>query len=410
MSAAEQASVCRICGGQTQQFLDLGDQPLSGTFLSPTATVPEFFYQLRVCRCQECGMVQLVDEVPRDRMFTPHYPFFTSSSARMSKHFTLTAKFLYSAYCEEEDPFVIEIGANDGTLLTTFADEGVRHLGVDPAGLPGERAAERGVTMLHDFFEERTAAQIRDAHGLADVIFAANTLCHIPYLDNIFRGVDTILAPKGVFIFEDPYLADILRLTSFDQIYDEHFYYFSASSVDKAARCWGLELIDVERLPVHGGEVRYTLARRGQRPRADAVDALIQDEQNLGLDNFATFTDFAARVQDRRDQLVAQLRELHESGMNIAGYAATAKSATLLNYCQIDKNLVPVIYDTTPEKQGLLSPGAHIPVAAFPESADTPDVYLLLAWNHTEEILAKETEFKAKGGRWLRYVPDVTLT
>lgn len=401
---------CRICGGNAQQFLDLGRQPLSNTFRAPDTTDSEYSFTLKVCRCDNCGMVQLVDEVPRDEMFTAHYPFFTSSSTHMTEHFTRTAHRLCEQYCSDVDPFVIEIGANDGTMLSTFAKAGIRHLGVDPAGIPGERAAERGVLMLHDFFEQRTAVTIRAEHGPADLVFAANTLCHIPYLDDVFRGIDTVLSNSGVFIFEDPYIGDIISRTAFDQIYDEHFYFFSATTVDLMAHNWGFELIDIDRFGVHGGEVRYTLARKGRRARKDAVDMHIRHELALGLGAFDVFAAFADRVRDRRDRLVDMLYSLTSSGKSIAGYAATAKSATLLNYCGIGPNLLPVIYDTTPEKQGLLTPGSHIPVAAFPGPDDKlPDVYLLLAWNHAEEIITKEDTFRKSGGRWLHYVPDVML-
>lgn len=190
------------------------------------------------------------------------------------------------------------------------------------AGQPGDRAAERGVAMLHDFFEERTARQVLAEHGRADVIYAANTLCHIPYLGEIFRAARTLLGPDGVFVFEDPYLGDIVRLGSFDQIYDEHFFLFSATTIDAAARRW----------------------------------------------------DLAAEVRSRGEQLVAALTELREQGKRVAGYAATAKSATLLNYCGVGPDLVAEVHDTTPTKQGRLTPGTHIPVTAFPGVDGRPDV------------------------------------
>ena len=408
---AQSTHECRVCRGRTDQFLDLGRQPLSDRFVLPLATEPEFFFDLRVRGCADCGMVQLADEVPRDRMFTADYPFFTSSSSGMVDHFTRTAHRLIDEFCQVDDPFVVEIGANDGTMLETVASRGIRHLGVDPAGLAGRRAQDRGVAMLLDFFEARTAQQILVEHGHADVVYAANTMCHIPYIDQVFHGLDALLAADGVFVFEDPYLGDIIRLGSFDQIYDEHFYLFSASSVDALAKRWGMELIDVERLPVHGGEVRYTLARAGRHQRRDSVDALIREERDLKLHDLEGLMQFAAEVADRADRLVACLEDLRAQGLRVAGYAATAKSATVLNYCGIGSDLLPVIYDTTPEKQGLLTPGTGIPIAPFPAAGDDlPDVYLLFAWNHAAEIMAKEKDFVQRGGRWLGYVPEVALS
>jgi methylation protein EvaC len=296
-------------------------------------------------------------------------------------------------------------------MLSALAERGVRHLGVDPAGnLVGE-SHELGVQAIATFFEARSARDIREQHGCADVVYAANTLCHIPYLDEIFTGLDALLAPEGVFVFEDPYLGDIVRIGSYDQIYDEHFYLFSATSVARIAARWGFELVDVERLAVHGGEVRYTLARFGSRPAASAVAELIAEEAAQGLHDLDVLRAFAAEVAGRRTELVKLLESLAADGKRVAGYAATAKSATVLNYCGIGTELLPVVYDTTPEKQGRLTPGSHIPVRSFPtDSADYPDYFLLFAWNHADEVMAKEQEFAARGGRWIRYVPDVSLS
>ncbi|HZL04604.1 MAG TPA: class I SAM-dependent methyltransferase, partial [Coriobacteriia bacterium] len=250
--------------------------------------------------------------------------------------------------------------------------------------------------------------EIREQHGRADVVYAANTLCHIPYLDEVFTGLDTLLTQDGVLVFEDPYLGDIVRIGSFDQIYDEHFYFFSATSVSRIVDRWGFSLVDVERLPVHGGEVRYTVARTGRRAPSAAVVAMVQEEARSGLHDPAVLTAFADEVQARRVQLRDLLRSIRSEGREVAGYAATAKSATVLNYCGIGPDLLPVVYDTTPEKQGRLTPGSHIPVRRFPDNvADYPDYFLLFAWNHADEVMEKEQEFAARGGRWIRYVPRV---
>ena len=208
-------------------------------------------------------MVQLMEEVPRDRMFHESYPYVSSGSAVMREHFQAIAKRFLATELTGPDPFVVELGSNDGTMLQVIAESGIRHLGVEPSGGVADLAAAKGIRVRKDFFEEATATDILAADGPADVIYAANTLCHIPYMESILRGVDRLLAPGGVFVFEDPYFADILERTSFDQIYDEHFFFFTARSVQEMARRFGFELVDVERLSVHGGEVRYTLSRPG---------------------------------------------------------------------------------------------------------------------------------------------------
>jgi methylation protein EvaC len=401
-------SNCRVCTGRLHEFFDFGRQPLSDAFLKPDDTGEEFFFRLAVGICVSCAMVQLVEEVPRDRMFHADYPYHSSGSSVMREHFRRTAEGFLANELAGPDPFAVEIGCNDGVMLGAISDAGVRHLGVEPSSGVAEVAGGRGIRVLTEFFEEATAAAIRAAHGQADLIYSANTICHIPYLDSIFRGVDALLKPDGVFVFEDPYLGDIVERTSFDQIYDEHFYFFSAESVRAMARRFGFDLIDVERLPVHGGEVRYRIGRRGVLRPTKAVDELLDRERDKGLAEPATFGTFAANVRRNRDELVALLDGLRREGRRVVGYGATAKSATVTNFCGIGPELVSHVCDSTPAKQGLLTPGAHIPVLPPDVFAQPyPDYALLFAWNHAEEIMAKEREFRDAGGRWIMYVPDV---
>ncbi|MBW1596591.1 class I SAM-dependent methyltransferase [Streptomyces sp. JJ38] len=405
------APACRVCGASLREFLDLGRQPLSDAFLTPDADPSEeFFFHLAVGHCTGCTMVQLMEEVPREKMFREDYPYHSSGSSVMRAHFTATARGLLDRELTGEDPFLVELGCNDGVMLDTVRQAGVRHLGVDPSAGVGDVARAKGVRVRTAFFEEATAREIAAEDGRADVVYAANTLCHIPYLDSVFRGLDAVLAPGGVFVFEDPYLGDIVERTSYDQIYDEHFYLFTARSVAALAERFGFELVDVERLPVHGGEVRYTLARAGARTPAPAVAALLAEEAERGLAEPETLDAFATRVARSREDLLALLTRLRDEGRTVVAYGATAKSATVANYCGIGPDLVSFVCDTTPAKQGRLTPGAHLPVRPATAFAEPhPDYALLFAWNHAEEIMAKEPAFTASGGHWITYVPEVRV-
>lgn len=404
----QQKPPCQICGGPVREFLDFGKQPLSDRFVAPDSTEPEFFYRLAVGMCEECTMVQLMEEVPRDEMFHAEYPYHSSGSRVMQEHFTQVARTFLGTELVGPDPFIVELGCNDGVMLKTVSESGVRHLGVEPSGSVADVAAASGIRVRKDFFEAATAAAILAEEGPADVIYAANTLCHIPYMDSVLQGVQTLLAPNGAFVFEDPYFADIVARTSFDQIYDEHFYFFTVRSVRTMAARHGLELVDAERLPVHGGEVRYTLARAGARRPSAEVARLLAEEDAQELTGFATLERFASAVEKRRDELVSLLRRLRDEGRHVVGYGATAKSATVLNYCGIGQDLLAYISDSTPAKQGRLTPGSHIPVLP-PERFRSryPDYAVLFAWNHAEEIMANEEEFRAAGGQWIGYVPGV---
>ncbi|MGH3804761.1 MAG: methyltransferase domain-containing protein, partial [Pseudonocardiaceae bacterium] len=334
---------CCICGGLLREFFDLGRQPLSSAFRLPDQLEGEFFFRLAVGVCESCTMVQLIDEVPRDRMFHQNYPYLSSGSAAMRKHFEQTANYFLETELAGPDAFIVELGCNDGIMLRTIAETGVRHLGVEPSGGVAEVARENGVRVTTEFFQESLAVQVRAADGPAKMIYAANTVCHIPYLDSVFRGVDTLLAPDGVFVFEDPYLTEIIDQTAFDQIYDEHFFFFTVSSVSAMAEHFGFELVDVERLPVHGGEVRYTIARKGQRSVSNAVGRLLAEERVRGLTDLGTLQTFVSKVERMRTELVALLRTLRTEGRTVVGYGATAKSATVTNYCGIGPDLVSFV-------------------------------------------------------------------
>ncbi|RSM75249.1 SAM-dependent methyltransferase [Amycolatopsis sp. WAC 01375] len=403
-------ATCRVCDGDVHEFLDLGRQPLSDAFREPGSDAMEFFFRLAVGRCESCTMVQLTEPVPREKMFHEDYPYHSSGSAVMREHFASVARRFLATELAVPDPFIVEMGCNDGVMLSTIHRAGVRHLGFEPSGRVAELARAEGVRVRTEFFEDATAAEVRDAEGPAQVVFAANTMCHIPYPDSIFRGVDALLAPDGVFVFEDPYLGDVVEKTSFDQIYDEHFFLFSAHSVRAMAEHHGFELVDVERLPVHGGEVRYTLARAGKRTPSAAVAALLAEEDARGLSGMATLRRFADGVMRVRDDLVELLRRLRVDGSSVVAYGATAKSATVTNFCDIGPELVSYVCDSTPAKQHRMTPGKHIPVrppAAFRDPY--PDYALLFAWNHADEIMANEQEFRRSGGRWISYVPNVRV-
>ncbi|WP_017587955.1 class I SAM-dependent methyltransferase [Nocardiopsis ganjiahuensis] len=391
--------------------MDFGRQPLSDAFRDPADTSEEFFYRLAVGACADCEMVQMMEEVPRERMFHEGYPYYSSGSSVMRDHFRSTAQKLLAEHAAGDDPFVVELGCNDGVMLETVARAGVRHLGMEPSTGVSEVARDKGVRVRNAFFEKATALRIREEDGPADVVYAANTFCHIPYVDSVLEGITALLAPGGVFVFEDPYFGDVSEKASFDQFYDEHFFLFTATSVRNMARRFGLELVDVERLPTHGGELRYTLAREGSRTPAPAVGALLAEEDKRALTSPEVLSSFTRRVGENRERLVEELRSLRDQGRRVVGYGATAKSATVLNFCGIGPDLLEFICDTTPAKQGRLTPGSHVMVrdhGAFTDSY--PDYALLLAWNHAEEIMAKETGFRDAGGRWLRYVPDVRTT
>nr|ABY66027.1 C-methyltransferase [Actinomadura madurae] len=399
---------CKICGGAVRQVLDLGRQPRANAFIPPEEAEREFTFRLALDMCDVCTMVQLHEVVPQEMRYHGSYRYHASGSAGHRKHFEGVARDLLRTELAGADPFIVEIGCNDGVMLSTVAESGVRHLGVDPSANVTALAAERGVRVRTAFFDEGLAEEIRAADGPADVLYGANTVCHIAHLESLFRGAVRLLKPDGIFVFEEPYLGTILDRTAFDQIYDEHCYYFTARSVQAAAELFGLELVDVAPTPLHGGEIRYTLSPAGARRPSPAVQRMLDAEAVRRLADPATLTQFAHTIAGVRDDLLGLLREITAAGHTVAGYGAPGKAATATAFFGIGPELVPFVSDSTPAKQGLLVPGSHIPVRPPEEFRRArPDYALLFAWNHADEIMAKEREFRNAGGRWIRYVPDV---
>ncbi len=403
-------AACLICKTAIEPFINFGKMPIANGFLNPEQFAQEYFFELKVAFCPTCKMVQLTEQPDREKMFHDNYAFYSSTSTRMSHHFKAFAEDVMKTYVSTGDPFVAEIGSNDGIMLQHFAKANIRHLGIEPSANVARVAREKGVNSISKFFDEELAMQIVAEYGQADAFLGANVMCHIPYLHSVIAGIKRLLKPKGVVMFEDPYLADILEKTSYDQIYDEHAFYFSIASVDYLFSQYGFELIDIQPQNVHGGSMRYVLGHSGAYPVSPSVIAQKKKEELLGLSRKETYDGLRRKIEKSREKLISLLRDLKKQNRRVVGYAATSKSTTVTNYCGITPDLVEFISDTTPIKQGKYSPGVHIPVRAYEEfKNDYPDYALLFGWNHAEEIMEKELAFRDAGKHWIVYVPEVNI-
>lgn len=399
---------CLVCEKEIEPFINFGKMPIANGFLEKDAFKDEIFVELKAAFCPNCKMMQLTDFVDRERMFHGNYPFYSSTSRLMAIHFKQFADDILKKL--GTDAFVVELGSNDGIMLKNFAERGIRHLGVEPSANVAEEAMKKGVNTVISFFDKKLAGEIIAKYGYADVITAANVICHIPYIHSIMEGIKILLKPDGAFIYEDPYAGDIIKKTSYDQIYDEHAFYFSASSVSWLANMHELELVDVIPQDVHGGSMRYVICHKGVRKISPAVTALINEEEYMGLGLESTYERFRINIERSREKLLEILRKLKSDGKRIAGYAATSKSTTVTNYCGIGPELIDYISDTTPMKQGKYSPGTHIPIMPYSDFTENyPEYALLFAWNHAKEIMAKENAFIGSGGKWIVYVPEVKI-
>jgi len=401
---------CLVCRTLIEPFMSFGKMPIANGFLKKDQFGEEYFFELKVASCPECGMFQLIEQPDRTKMFNENYAFFSGTSKNMAVHFQEFAKHLKGDYLSSKDPFVVEVGSNDGIMLKNFVDSGIRHLGIEPSANVAKAATDKGINTICKFFDEECAKEIVAKHGQADAFLGANVMCHIPYLHSVIKGAKILIKPKGVMIFEDPYLGDVIEKTTYDQIYDEHVFLFSVSSIKNLFARHDMELIDIEPQETHGGSMRYIIANKGKRPVSARLNRQLEEEKALGLDRAETYDMFRKNCERYRNELMGLLRDIKKKGKRIVGYAATSKSTTIMNYCGITEDHIEFISDTTPLKQGKFSPGVHIPVRPYEDfKADYPDYALLFAYNHAKEIMAKEKDFMVSGGKWITYVPKVQI-
>ncbi len=396
---------CRICQHEITPFMTYGPMPIANGFLTPEMFKDEYFFDLNPAFCEQCYSFQIENQPDPEIMFHDHYAFFSRTSKQMQVHFKSYADWVYEQHLSKDDPFVVEIGSNDGIMLENFAKKNIRHLGVEPSENVANEALKHGVKSIIRFFGADTAVDVVKEYGQADALIAANVMCHIPDLNDIAQGVDILLTKTGVLIFEDPYLGSMIEKVSYDQIYDEHVFLFSALSIANIFSPYGFELTDVLPQQTHGGSMRYVLARKGSRMVTSKVAEIIAAERAAGLHLPETYFQFSKNCEASRERLVRLLSEEKAAGRRVVGYAATSKSTTILNYCSIGEDLIEFISDTTPIKQGKFSPGMHIPVKSHDAFVENyPDIAVLFAWNHQTEIVEKEKEFATHGGRWLTHI------
>ena len=403
-------SKCLICDSEYSSFVDFGVMPIANAFATKEQIKNEYTFPMKVGFCGNCNMVQLVEQPDREKMFHENYAFFSSTSNYMKGHFKLFANSVSELQDLNENSFVVEVGCNDGILLENFIIENIPCLGVEPSENVAQVAMEKGIEVSTQFFDRPLAEHILQSHQKADAILSANVMCHIPYIHSIYDGVKTLLKEGGVFIFEDPYLGEIIEKTSFDQIYDEHVFLFSALSVNYLANMHDLELVNVEPQITHGGSMRYTIAHKGVKIVSQSVINLIKKEKKLGLDKKQSYLSFTDNVNKIKNDLINLLTKLKNDGKKVVAYGATSKSTTVTNYFGITPDLVECIYDTTPIKQNKLSPGAHIPVLPYDQFRESdPDYVLLFAWNHATEIMKKESDYMGHDRHWITYIPNVKV-
>ena len=394
---------CKILGTPLKPFMSFGKMPIANGFLKKKDFNKEFFFNMEVGFSEKCSLFQLMDHPTPYQMFNKKYPFFTSSSKFMTKHFEQFSNFLKKNYIKNNSK-IIEIGSNDGTFLKNFKNSNLEYIGFEPSGNVASIANKNGINTINAFFGKNSLKLIKSFKNKTNLIFAANVICHIPNLIEVIETIDELLTSDGVFIFEEPYMGSMFKKVSYDQIYDEHIFMFSATSVKKIFNLFDFELIDIFKQQTHGGSMRYVVARKNKIKVSNNVKRILDNEKVNNLDNIESCLLFKKNCENSKKKLNSKINKIHNAGKRIVGYAATSKSTTILNYCGIGNDKIDYICDTTPEKIGKYSPGMHIPIVSIEKfRKDNPDVAYLFAWNHKNEILNKEKLF-IKKGKWISHV------
>jgi SAM-dependent methyltransferase len=400
---------CRNCGTPNlETVLDFGDMPLANALLtSDQLDAPEPRYPLALAFCSTCYLAQITHVVAPELLFRD-YAYFSSVSDAMVEHARLLVDRVARSRELGPDSLVVEIASNDGYLLQHYVNRGIPVLGIDPARNIAEAATARGIPTLAEFFGVDVAESLRAAGRTADVVHANNVLAHAPDIHGFLAGIATILKPAGIAVFETPYVRDLVDRLEFDTIYHEHVFYYSLSSIVELMSRHELAVVDVERLSIHGGSLRVTVAHGGAATPTPVVTDLLAEEERIGLRSVESFRGFADRVHALGDELMATLAELKAAGQSIAAYGAAAKGAVLLNAFGIDAGTIDFVADRSPHKAGRFMPGVRIPVVSADRLAEArPDVCLLLTWNFADEILEQQAAYRAAGGRFLIPVPEL---
>ncbi len=403
---------CRLCGARRlTRVLALTPTPPANAFVPADALqAPQDCFPLDVFFCEDCGHVQLLDVVD-PRVLFENYVYVSGTSPVFVRHFEDYARAVLERFRPAAGSLVLDVGSNDGTLLGFFQKGGMKVLGIDPARAIAAAASARGIETWTDFFTPALAARIRTERGPAAVVAANNVFAHVDDLAGVAEGVRALLAPDGVFVFEVSYLADVYEKTLFDTVYHEHLAYHSVAPLVRFFAAHGLELFAAERVDSHGGSLRgFAQVAGGPRAADGSVAALVALEKSLGLDRSATLAAFGRKIDAARESLRALLLGLKTNGKHIAGFGAPAKATTLMYHFGLGPDVIEFIADDSPLKQGLFTPGLHVPVLGADEIyRRRPDYLLILAWNFARPIMAKHARFAAEGGRFIVPLPHVEV-
>ena len=389
---------CQVCGhAPLDEVLSLGYMPPVNQMV-PIGVVPrqQPWFPTNLLYCRSCELVQLGLAVDPVIIFPPDYPYTSGTTRLLRDNFADLARESAAMLGLGKDDLVVDIGSNDGTLLSNFKDARHRVLGIEPTDV-GVIADKRGIPTLKHYFGPEAAREVARENGPAALVTAANCFAHIEDVHAIVDAIVAILRPAGVFISESHYLIGLLDTLQYDTIYHEHLRYYSLASLKHLLEMHGLEVFHARPIPSHGGSIRVYAARRGTQKVKDSVSAMLADEPR-GDAMVSRLASFRRDVLLSKLRLLAMLRDLKEKGARIAGISAPSRASTLVNYVGLDEAIIDYVCEIPGSlKIGRYMPGTQIPVVDEAQLyTEQPDYAVIFSWHIADELAPK---LKAKGFR-----------
>ena len=383
-------------------FLDLGAQPLANNFINKKKLLnKERKYRLIICFNKINKLVSIKKIISSNDMFNNKYPYRSSTSQTMRVHLKKLANIIKKSKPKK----ILEIGSNDGCFIKNF--ERKKTIGIEPCANVEKITKKKNYNTYAEYWTSKLAGKIKKKHNKVDLIFSSNTISHIKNLDDVFKGINIALDDKGIFIIEDPSLLECLKKNTYDQFYNEHIYVFSYLGLSNALKKHNLEIFKIEKLEIHGGSNRYYIKKNLNSIKLHkSVRNHMYEEKKFGIDNLKTYKNFAKRVKLSKKKLLHIFKNCKKNNKKVIGYGATAKSVTILNYCNINNKMIDYFIDTTPDKQNKYTPGTKILVKKDINLIDdNVDFVFLGAWNFQKEIFNKEKKYIKNGGKFIIHTP-----